>query len=138
MTAPILRRRDWPERLHALIADRLRAPFAWGSQDCCLWVCDAIQAMTDHDPAADVRGSYRTERGALRLVKELGGMRAIGASRFGDEVPVLMAQVGDVGLVHTDGRDSLALCGGSHWLAAGEQGLERLPLAEAVAAWRAC
>lgn len=137
-TSPITRRPDWAAQLHALLAARARAPFAWGSQDCCLFVCDAIAAMTGHDPAWDVRGSYRTERGAARLVKRLGGMAAIGASRFGAAVPVLAAQVGDVGLIEHDGRLSLALCGGDHWLAAGEQGLERLPLHEATQAWRCC
>jgi hypothetical protein len=64
-------------------------------------------------------------------------VRALADARLGAAIPVLMAQVGDVGLLQVDGRDSLALCGGSHWLAPGAQGLEVLPLDAAVAAWRA-
>lgn len=127
---------DWQSRLQAAIAARQARPFEWGVQDCCLFVCDCIEAMTGHDPAADVRG-YSTDREAARLVRELGGMRAIGASRFGAEIAPAMAQVGDVGLVLHDGRESLALCGGTHWVAPGVESLAVLPLRSALAAWRA-
>lgn len=136
MTATHQRYRDWQSRLAAHLAEREHAPFSWGSNDCALFVCDAVAAMTGHDPAADVRG-YRDERSALRVVQRLGGLRVIGASRFGAEISPLQAQVGDVGLVlSTGGRESLALCGGAMWLGPGEQGLERLPLDAAVACWR--
>lgn len=133
----ITRRLDWPARLDALIAERRQRPFEWGAHDCCLFVCDAVEAITGHDPAADLRG-YSTERAALRLVKQAGGVRALADARLGAAIPVLMAQVGDAGLIQFDGRESLALCGGGHWLAPGEQGLEVLPLGDALAAWRAC
>ena len=92
--------------------------------------------MTGHDPAADVRGTYSTERGAARIVKRLGGIRAIGASRFGAEIAPALAQVGDVGMVELEGRESLALCGGGHWIAPGLDQLEVLPFSAAVVAWR--
>lgn len=132
---PITRHRDWQSRLQACIAARRNRPFAWGSQDCCLFPSDAVLAMTGHDPAADLRG-YTTLAQAVRIVKRLGGMRAIGASRFGAEITPLLAQAGDIGLVVTQGHESLALCAGGHWLAAGEYGLESLPIDEALAAWR--
>lgn len=138
MSTTRLRRRDWVARLHALIEARQRAPFAWGRHDCCLFVCDAVQAMADHDPAADLRGRYSSEAGAARIVKRAGGLRALAAARLGEPIAPALAQVGDVGLVQHDGRESLALCGGALWLATGEQGLERLPLSDALAAWRAC
>lgn len=130
------RHRDWQSRLQDCIAERWAKPFAWGVQDCCLFVCDCIQAMTGRDPAADVRG-YTTEKQAQRIVKRLGGIRAIGASRFGKEIPPLMAQAGDVGMVETSGRLSLAICGGSHWVAPAGPGLSSLPFDAALAAWRA-
>lgn len=129
------RYRDWQSRLQACLAERRLRAFEWGSHDCCLFVCDAVLAMTGHDPASDVRG-YTTERQAMRIVRELGGMRAIASSRFGEAVPVLAAQVGDVGLLDLDGRQSLALCGGGHWMAPGELRVETLPLDAAIAAWR--
>ena len=64
-----MRKEDWPERLMALIAERRSRPFAWGEQDCALFACDAVAAMTGADPAAWFRGRYRTRRGAYALLK---------------------------------------------------------------------
>lgn len=127
---------DWQLRLQAFVQSRLAKPFAWGTQDCCLFVCDAIEAITGHDPAADLRG-YSTEREAARILRDHGGVFGLAEARAGAAVPVLAAQVGDVGLLPLDGRDTLALCGGAHWLAPGAAGLVALPLETAVAAWRA-
>lgn len=129
---------DWQSRLQALVSARLCAPFAWGSNDCCLFACDAALALTGSDPAAKERGTYTTERGAARLLAKLGGVRGIGAARFGEEIAPALAQVGDIGVVMAGGRESLAVCGGQHWTAPGEQGLEVLPIDAAVVAWRAC
>jgi len=127
--------RDWQSRLAACLAERRARAFEWGKHDCCLFVCDAVQAMTGRDPAADVRG-YRTERAAARIVKKLGGMRAIGGSRFGEEILPALAQTGDVGLVVVEGRESLALCSGTNWIAPGLDQLETLPSDAALMAWR--
>lgn len=134
MTAPRLH--DWQLHLQAFIQARWSQPFAWGQQDCCLFVCDAIHAITGRDPAADLRG-YTTEREALRILREHGGVRGLADARAGEPVPVLAAQVGDVGLLPLDGRDTLALCAGAHWLAPGANGLAALPLEAASHAWRA-
>jgi hypothetical protein len=127
---------DWQPRLQSLIQQRLEQPFAWGQHDCCLFVCDGIEAITGIDPAADLRG-YSTEREAVRILHAHGGVRGLAEQRAGQAVPVLSAQVGDVGLLPLDGRDTLALCGGAHWLAPGADGLVALPLDAATAAWRA-
>jgi hypothetical protein len=132
----IARHLDWQLRLQAFVQSRLAEPFAWGKQDCCLFVCDAIKAITGHDPAADLRG-YSTEREAMRILRAHGGVRGLADTRAGAAVPLLAAQVGDVGLLPLDGRDTLALCGGAHWMAPGAAGLVALPLDAAVAAWRA-
>lgn len=134
-TVGLQRHRDWQSRLAAFVQSRERAPFEWGSHDCALFVCNAIEAISGHNPAADVRG-YKTERGAARVVKQLGGMRSIGGSRFGAEIHPMQAQVGDVGLIEVEGRESFALCGGVVWLAPGLNGLERLGINVAVMAWR--
>jgi hypothetical protein len=130
------RYRDWQSRLASFIASREAAPFEWGCNDCALFVVDAVQSICGHDAAADVRG-YSTALEAARVVDRLGGMRAIGASRFGEEIVPALAQVGDVGLAVLDGRETLMLCGGSRWLGPGPDGLVRLPAgAEISAAWR--
>lgn len=139
MTSSLIkpRHRDWPERFDAFLAERRAQPFAWGVQDCCLFAADAVLTLWGIDPAEGLRG-YRSASGAARIVKQLGGIERIGATRFGPPCAVALAQVGDIGLVHTDGRDSLAVCGGAHWIAPGEQGLEALPISEVRSAWRGC
>lgn len=135
-TTQAARHHDWQIRLQDFVQSRRAEPFAWGRHDCCLFVCDAIQAITGHDPAADLRG-YSTEREAMRMLRAHGGVRGLADARAGAAVPVLAAQVGDVGLLPLDGRDTLGLCGGAHWLAPGAQGIVALPLDAATHAWRA-
>ena len=131
-----MRLRDWQSRLDATIAAHRAMPFAWGAHDCALFAADCVQAVTGTDPAADLRGKYRTEAGAARHIKRLGGMEAIADARLGARVPVLMAQVGDVALIGAD-APHFAVCAGQHWLAAAlDGGLAVLPLRDARICWR--
>ncbi|OYR15547.1 hypothetical protein CEV32_4823 [Brucella rhizosphaerae] len=61
--------------------------------------CDAIEAITGTDPAADIRGKYKSKAGAYRLIKQRGydNLGAVLADRFA-ETPVAMAGRGDVGI----------------------------------------
>jgi hypothetical protein len=130
------RRRDWQERLEALIASRIDAPFAWGVNDCALFAADAVAAVTGHDPAADARGTYTDEKGALRTIKKMGGLAAIAETRAGGvEVPPSMARVGDV-VLGVMGRECLGICGGATWHAPGADGLAAAPMSTVLKAWR--
>ena len=135
MTQQVQRYRDWQSRLAGFVASRESAPFVWGSNDCALFMFDAIEAMTGYDPVADLR-DYSSELGAARILKRKGGMRGLAKERLGAEIHPMQAQVGDVGLVDVGGRESFALCGGSFWLSPGPNGLVRLDLGVAVMAWR--
>ena len=67
----------WPDRrppdhdtrqaADALIAERRLMPFARGTNDCCMFAADAVLAMTGRDLAADWRGTYSDDRGALHV-----------------------------------------------------------------------
>jgi hypothetical protein len=48
-------------------------PFAWGAADCCLIGADWIEARRGIDPAASLRGTYRTRAGARRHMLRAGG-----------------------------------------------------------------
>jgi hypothetical protein len=128
---------DWHARLVALIEMRKTEPFSWGVNDCCLWAADAVMAMTGHDPAAGIRGTYSTARGAALALRRIGGMAGAGA-RCGAEIPPLCAQVGDVGIVSSDDspRESGAVCIGEHWLVVVKRGLGLVELHAARKAWR--
>ena len=130
-----MRRADWQDRLGALIELRRRAPFEWGRVDCCLWVADAVEAMTGTDPAADIRGRYRSASGAARAMHRHGGLEGAGA-RCGAPIPPLCAAEGDVGVIKTGGDDVLAICMSDYWLAVTQSGLEPFPLVDVKTAWR--
>lgn len=125
----------WRRKLDALIDERLHAPFDWGGNDCCMWAADCVRAMTGHDPAADLRGTYATAAGALRALDGAGGIEAMGA-RAGAAIAPLMAALGDIGLIEQAGRDALAVCCGPLWLAPASDGLAAMPLSAARLAWR--
>jgi len=137
MTQQIQRFRDWQSRLAEFLAARESMAFAWGSNDCGLFVADAVQEITGHDPAQSFRGKYTTAKGAASVVKKAGGMAAIGASCFGEEIAPSMAQPGDIGLAVLEGRETLLLCIGSDWAGPGEAGMVRLKTSDVSRAWRA-
>lgn len=137
------RAQDWPKRLDEFVATRGAQPFAWGSNDCCIFVCDWALACTGEDMATPgFRSQYDTALGAARALSSYGGLRA-GVERVADErtkahgfaelLSVLMAQRGDM-VSHDTGRGiALGVCIGSQCLFAGG---ERVPLAKCRRAWR--
>lgn len=127
---------DWPARFAALVAQRRACPFGWGAHDCVLWAADDVQALTGIDPAVEWRGTYETALQAERLVRQLGGLVGIAERALGQPIAPLLARVGDVGLVDTEGRELFAVCNGTHWLAPCDRGLATLGLPSARLAWR--
>jgi len=127
--------REWQSALASVIEERMVAPFAWGTHDCCLFAADCVQAMTGHDPAVDVRGAYADEKGAARVLKKMGGLEAIASTRCGKEVNPAAARIGDV-VLGTAGRECLGVCTGEMWHAPGEHGLLAMPMRDVLRAWR--
>lgn len=140
---------DWPERLARYLAARAYSPFVWGQHDCCLFACDAVQAMTGVDLAADFRGKYSDAISALRAVKEfagagVGALAAKIAEQHGiPEISTRLAQRGDVVLLNVLGdgfsrQETLGLVdlSGNLVVSVGELCLQHVPMADAIAAWR--
>lgn len=130
-----MRMRNWQGALSAFITERRSTPFAWGSNDCCLFAADAVQAMTGVDHAAELRG-YGSALEAARLIDARGGLQAIASAALGDPVLPVFASVGDVVLIENEGRELLALCNGTTALAPGELGMAVLGMDAAKAAWK--
>jgi hypothetical protein len=157
----------WQELLHNYFLRRENEAFKWGTMDCCLFACDAIRELTDVDLAADFRGKYDSLRGAVRTMKAFtteatenteNGLPDVPISRSPDEemdlveavavviakrfqieeVPVLMAQRGDVLLLDSPLGKGLGLLGlrGTHVHCAGPDGVVDVPLQECLRAWR--
>jgi hypothetical protein len=68
-----LRLYNWQSRLAEVIKQKQRGAFEWGVNDCCLFVCDAILAVTGVDPGLPFRSAYKTPLEGARLVKEYCG-----------------------------------------------------------------
>lgn len=94
---------NWPTRLSAFLDARRAARFEYGGHDCCLFVADALLAMTGVDFAAAFRNRYNSSFGALRRMREAcadATVDAVAGQVFGAhglaEISPLFAQRGDV------------------------------------------
>lgn len=136
---------NWQSALDAFVRSHAREPFQYGSWDCCLFVCDAIQVMTGVDVAEPFRGKYSSRKEASAAVKKFAGSASVRAAvEKVTEVNGMKAiepaflQRGDVALVKRARDYSLALVSltGMELLAVTDEGFARLPLSAAVKAWR--
>ncbi len=134
--APLRRRTDWRQRLRAFAMSRHREPFAWGQNDCALFAADAVAAVTGHDFGASFRGAYASASQALRVLAPFGGLQGLASAALGQPVGGQFAGVGDVCLVHFDGRECLGVCNGVEVLGPGASGMAHAPLSAAALAWR--
>lgn len=141
------RNHSWVEDLHHYLAAQVGKAFCWGTHDCALFVCGAIEAMTGIDVAAEFRGRYRSALGAARITRQVTGTgntvedaAKYVTAKYGMEQlsAVLLAQRGDVvlhdgdegpalGIVSLNGKDALFVT---------EAAMRRIPLRECRAAWR--
>lgn len=133
-----------PSALDTLVHQRAPLPFAWGLRDCAMWAFDAVQATTGRDPAADLRGAYRTAGQALRLLRSLGGLQALATARFGAAVPLATAGDGAVVLLKptvcagsSAGHGALGVLWRGLVVAQGDLGLVWVPKSAALACWEA-
>lgn len=116
-------------------------PMRWGVDDCALWVADIIAPVLGYDPAAEVRGHYKTRRGSMRITGRAGlprQLRIIAKRHAWKRVPPFLAQPGDVGLAWTmtDGKPVLAtvVCRSLGWFVGRAEGGVTLMRDDKVAA----
>lgn len=144
----MIRRDDWPDRLHLIVRQRKREPFAWGRHDCALFACDAIEAMTDVDLGWSFRGNYASEEEAGDRIREfcqdagavLTDVVEILANEYGlIETPVPFAGRGDLVSIEAAGKPSLGIMVDARAAFAGEHGragLVMLPRGRIKRAWK--
>ena len=104
----IARKQTWEADMAKAFEAADAAPFAWGTNDCCLMVCDVILAMTGVDLGAGFRGKYATKEEADALIAfatDGGGVEELAeqicAANDMPEVEVNFAQRGDIVLHDT-------------------------------------
>ena len=130
---------DWVARLaHAVEAAR-GVPFQWGRLDCLTWAFDIRAAITGKPSLADQwRGRYRTEKGALRMIRRFGhaDLRAGLRAELGEPLPSpKLAQRGDIAITR-DAFPVVAVVVGAMATAPGPDGPLSFPLRDAEMAWR--
>lgn len=126
---------DWQLRLSEFVRTRAHMPFEWGTNDCCLFASDAVQAMTGDDHAVDLRG-YHSALAAARVIEQHGGLRQIATDALGEPHSPVFATVGDVVLLENVGREMLAICNGINALAPGEKEMAVLSMDAALLVWK--
>ena len=142
------RSESWAEKeFHEFLVDNTRTPFKWGTWDCALMAAAGIQAMTGFDIASDFRGLYSDETGAKAAIVKVTGIEngtvedaAAWCATKHDLVEwqhPLRAQRGDLVVLEDAGRviAGLVHLSGRHIVAAGEQGIKRLPITSVKRAW---
>lgn len=136
----IYRKDNWTAQLNKTLEAKEDMPFEWGYNDCFLFACDCVKAITGFDPAKGYRGRYKTAGEAYRLMDSLGGMemvmddflKPIGAFRGN---PRLLAR-GDVAMIRlVNGRTALGIYVGRGVACAGTTCMEIAPVSAIVSAW---
>lgn len=131
-----MRVHDWVMRVDDVLRQHAGAPMDWGVSDCCLFVCDVVQAVTGDDKAKDLRGKYKSPLGAEKVLARLGGLREACNARFGDQIAPGLAQTGDVGLIEVDGGPALVVDVGGYWVGRADVGVAIVDASKVVCAWR--
>lgn len=126
---------DWHNRLIAVIRAAEKRPFSWGEHDCCLFAADCAEAMTGESFAESWRGTYDSETGAKKALLRGGGSLEKVLAKYLDEVPLKLAQRGDIAVVENAGtRCAGVIYGGALWVP-GETGLVCLRV-KPLSTWR--
>ena len=56
--------------------------FEFGNHDCCLSVCNCVEAITGVDPAQGIRDTYYDEQSANEIIRKRGGLRLIASTQL--------------------------------------------------------
>lgn len=130
------KKQNWAAALQNQITQFNAKPFAWGTHDCFTFAADCVLAMTGDDKMAKRRGKYKTELGANKMLKRLGGVEAAIASVLGEPIDPKLAQRGDVVYFNAIMGDTAGICMGSVIASPTLTGVGFTPMAQAIKAWR--
>lgn len=143
----LTRNTNWPELLHEFVCSRLTLQFAWGSNDCALFVADAINAMTGTDLGTGLRGAYTSLAGAVTQMAKLTGKTGASvedvAIYFASHASMtecknsLFARRGDVVLFDGSDGPAMGICAldGRNALFVSQTGLNQMSVRQCRRAW---
>ena len=105
-------------------------PIVWGKTDCAMSQAEIEMAVFGRDPAAHLRGRYRSRRGSLRILGREGLLGEMGrvAAAFGWlEVEPPRARCGDLAVVRTATGPALVRRYGRGWVGPIDFGVAEIP-----------
>ncbi len=120
---------NWPIRLALFIEEKRNEPFVWSKNDCCLFCCDWLTILTGEDVASsyDLRGTYDSALGAIRILKQLGGLEVLAQTVAKDRgwafVSSSYARRGDAVIFQTESGPAMGVCDGKMSVFAGPSGI---------------
>lgn len=113
-------------RLHEYLAEWRGRRFEPGRADCAQFVRGWVFVRTRKDFGDGI--DYATISAGLAALRRRGFADHIDlAARTLQEVPVAMAQLGDIAVIKTENGQALAIIGGEHVYALGRDGLCVMP-----------
>lgn len=132
-----MRHPDWLNRLNKVVAAHQALPAQYGVSDCYLIADDAVEAVTGSTMHGAAARRYKTSSGAAKQLRKRGfkNVQEAFAARFA-EIPVLMAQRGDIGVYDNNGEVSGGVFTSAGFMARGTDAVVFLPPSAALAAFR--
>lgn len=128
---------DWQIKFAEVTSQVVSKRFKWGEHDCCLWAADCTLALTGIDFAAEWRGLYSDEQGAYALISQGGSLTKMVSNVLGLEpINPNYANVGDVCLVFTGGKEALGICNGASVLIPSRTCMAHLPMSSVKKIWK--
>lgn len=130
---------NWRARLADEMDRQRQEPFAWGRHDCALGLAaGAVEAITGENLREGI-GGYKTPRGALLALRRAGySSLAEAISARLPEIHPSQAQIGDIGLIPSEGDIGAALCvvDASGVIVMTDHGHGRRPRADMITAYK--
>lgn len=148
------RKENWEIIFEQWLIEAQKRTFEWGVWDCGLMAADCVRALTDYDPAADIRGTYSDGNGgvdalnrAIGMIKydgpQYGAFEAFCTERLGERLHPDAAEKGDIVLglfnsPHGVVNSLMVDCGETYLVMAGNNRCIKLKKdgITAVTAWR--
>ena len=130
---------NWPGAFASALSHVQNKPFIWGENDCCLFACNCILAITGVDLARTFRG-YNTANEATAHIAGYGGLyelvSAICREHGMPEIPPRQARRGDPVLFEGGFGLTLGICVGDKVVAPGRNRLSSYGILKGLHAWR--
>lgn len=127
---------NWSRKLGEYLAEVSDKPFKVGVFDCALFAADCALIVSGVDCAADYRGKYKTDLGAIRILKKTHGGIAEAFDAYFDRIEPSMTKRGDICVYkHEKGTIAAAVKWSKGWLSVSDVGV-RSAIIEPLIAWR--